>query len=380
MNLPFSNAAVADHYAVGTVAKQDWWLTSRGDSRATLLCLTLLIATLWMATRPYMGVIHNSQFYTVQALSALLPGRFASDLYFRYGSQDQFTSFTLIYKPVLAALGIAKAAMVLTIVGQVCWIAGLIYLARGLFQDGRTALLAVATAVALPGGVLLSYGEQFLTPRLIAEAITLWAFGSMLRGRPILALFLLGVSATVHPLMTLPGLAVLFFHEAAGRRIWWVLGAFAVIASLGLAAAGVQPFVRLFERFDPAWFDVVRVRDFFCLLTKWTIVRVAANLWHFCSGAPWRWSLAEPLEKRLFACSACGGVRWPARDLARRRSLAQCALSSMPSNTGPPGRWRCWQTSSLAPCSARSRGISQPRAYRHRCLVCGCHAHRDNFM
>ena len=360
MNLPFSNAAVADHYAVGTVAKQDWWLTSRGDSRATLLCLTLLIATLWMATRPYMGVIHNSRFYTVQALSALLPGRFASDLYFRYGSQDQFTSFTLIYKPVLAALGIAKAAMVLTIVGQVCWIAGLIYLARGLFQDGRTALLAVATAVALPGGVLLSYGEQFLTPRLIAEAITLWAFGSMLRGRPILALFLLGVSATVHPLMTLPELAVLFFHEAAGRRIWWVLGAFAVIASLGLAAAGVQPFVRLSERFDPAWFDVVRVRDFFCLLTKWTIVEWLQTCGMFTLGAL-ALSLAEPLEKQFLLAVLAVAFGGLLVTLLGGDLLHDVPSRRLPNNTGPPGRWQLLETSSLAPCSCAFGGISQPR-------------------
>jgi hypothetical protein len=244
---------------------------SSGRSRASSVCLALLtLATLWLSTRPYVGVIHDSRFYTVQALSALSPGRFADDLYFHYGSQDQFTLFTLVYKPVLAALGIAKAAMVLTIAGQCFWIAGLVYLARGMFQDGLLALIAVIMAVALPGGLLFNYGEQFLTPRLFAEAMTLWAFGAILRGRSVRALLLLGVSATIHPLMTLPGLAVLFVHEAVRWRIRWALAALAVITSVGLAFAGVQPFVRLAESFDPAWFAVVRVRDFFCLLGEWT--------------------------------------------------------------------------------------------------------------
>ena len=77
--------------------------------RVKMLSIALLIATLWLTTRPYVGVMDNSKFYTVQALNALMPGRFAEDLYFRYGSQDQFTLFSLVYKPFLAAFGIAAA-------------------------------------------------------------------------------------------------------------------------------------------------------------------------------------------------------------------------------------------------------------------------------
>lgn len=310
MNLRLSDAAVADDCAAGTVARQDWSATSSGYARASTVCMSLLIASLWLATRPYMGVIHDSRFYTVQALNALLPGRFADDLYFHFGSQDQFTSFTLIYKPELAALGIANAAMVLTIVGQCFWMAGLIYLARSIFRDGRVVLLAVTMAVVLPAGVMFNYGEQFLTPRLLAEAMTLWALGSMLRGRPLRALLLLGVSATIHPLMTLPGFAVLFLHEVGSRRVWWGLAALAVVASLGLASWGVQPFVRLSESFDPAWFAIVRVRDFFCLLTEWSVFDwlKACNIFVV---AALGLSVAEPRERRFFVAVlavAIGGL------------------------------------------------------------------------
>jgi len=223
-----------------------------------------------LSSRPYLGVIHDSRFYTIQALSALLPGHFNDDLYFRYGSADQFTLFTLAYKPALAAFGIAKSALMLTIVGQCLWISGLLFLSYSIFWEGRTALIAVTMAVALPGGALFNYGEQFLTPRLFAEGITLWALGSMLRNRPVRALILLGISATIHPIMTLPGLAALFLYQVWARRAWRVLTALAALGLLGVAFAGIEPFARLHESFDPEWFTTVRVRDFFCLLTQWT--------------------------------------------------------------------------------------------------------------
>ena len=234
------------------------------------LCLGLLLAVLWLATRPYVGVVQDGRFYTVQALRALTPGDFANDLYFQFGSQDQFTLFTLIYKPVLAIFGLAKAAMLLTIVGEVCWIGGLVYLAYGLFPQRVTVLVAVATAIALPSGVMFEYGESFLTPRLFAEAVTLWALGSMVRGKSIRALLLLVFAVTLHPIMTLAGFAMLFLYEAGNRRLWWILALGAGVGALALACWGVQPFARLRDAFDPEWFAVVQVRDFFCLLTKWT--------------------------------------------------------------------------------------------------------------
>jgi hypothetical protein len=314
--------SVADRsFTVSTEAQHGSAASSRGDSVVSVITLGLLLATLWLATHPYVGADYDSRFYTIQGLSALLPGRFADDLYFHYGSQDQFTTFTLMYKPVLAALGIGNAALVLTIIGQGFWITGLIYLARRLFRNGRIAFGAAVMAVALPGGVIFNYAEPFLTPRLFSQALTLWALGSMLRGRQVTALMLLGLSATVHPLMTLPGLAFLFLHEAAGRRIWWLIGAGVLIASLVLAWWGVQPFARLSETFDPAWFAVVRVRDSFSLVANWSdFDRIRAT--NMLVLAALGLTIAEPRERHFLVVAlavALGGVavNWLGGDILR---------------------------------------------------------------
>jgi hypothetical protein len=241
------------------------------------IILVLLITTVWLATRPYVGVIHDSRLYTVQALNVLLHGRFADDLHFLYGSQDKFTTFGLAYQPLLAILGIARGAMLFTIAGQCLWICGLIHLASSIFRDRRTALVAAMLAITLPGGIFLEYGEQFVTPRLFSEAMTMWALGSMLCGHPLRSLVLLCFSVSVHPIMTLPGFAALFLHEATRRRGWWVAAAASVTAAFALAYCNIQPFANILVNYDPAWFAIVRERDFFSFLSKWSVLEWAAT-------------------------------------------------------------------------------------------------------
>ena len=283
-------------------------------TRATGLCLAFLIATLWLTTRPYLGVIHDSRFYTIEALNELISGRFSDDLYFRYGSQGQFTLFTQMYKPFLAAFGIANGNLILTIIAQFIWLTGLLYITRTLFQDRKIVPVAISAAILLPGGIFLHYGEAFLTPRLFAEAITFWALGLMLRGRPIRALLLLCVSITIHPLNTLPGLAVLFLHEALRRPALWVAGGLAVIGTLALAFFGVQPFARFLASFDPEWFAIVRVRDGFCFITQ-----LGISEWiRFCNMlvlVVFGLVMAKPNERRFLGTVLAVGVGGPTLSL-----------------------------------------------------------------
>src|SRR5690242_9345397 len=76
------------------------------SSRLYLFVMLTSVATMWIATRPYFGIVHDSRFYMLEALHQINPARFASDLYFQFGSQDQFTVFAKLYLPLLPIFGI----------------------------------------------------------------------------------------------------------------------------------------------------------------------------------------------------------------------------------------------------------------------------------
>lgn len=246
----------------------------RGTEGRSLVWLTgtLLIAALWMASRPYEGAIGDARLYAVEALRLLLPGHFDDDLYFRSGSQGQFTLFPRIYAPFLAYFGVGGAALRLTVVFQAAWVGGLAFFVFSLFRDNRERFLAIAAVIIFPHRIFFAYGESFLTPRLAAEALTLWGLGFMVRERIIWTIVCLAVGMLLHPLMTLPAVACVALRQTLRRPLLWWLWGVLVAAILVAAGAGIQPFVRLFQRFDPAWFTVVSIRDQFCLPTQWDVL------------------------------------------------------------------------------------------------------------
>ncbi|HVB15932.1 MAG TPA: hypothetical protein VNF04_05325 [Stellaceae bacterium] len=279
-----------------------------GVPRLFTLSLTLLIAVLWLATRQYQGVVRDGRFYMVQALRALYPDRFAHDLYFLYGSQDQFTLFTRFYAPVVARFGVATSGMAFTVLGQVLWVAGLSYLASGLLRGRVQILLAVAAAIALPSTyALFGYGEEFASPRLFAEALSLGGLGLLVRGRPWPALAAIAAAAALHPLMALPALAVTLVERALVRPAWWLIIGAGVFAVAALAAAGVQPFAALRISLDPTWLAIVAVRDAQCLITAWSsdaYMRVIGT----AALAILAMAMAEPRERRFLGCCLAVGL------------------------------------------------------------------------
>lgn len=245
------------------------------QARLRALALALSLAALWFALHPYRGVVHDGRLYAVQALNALHPERFGSDLYFRYGSQDSFTIFSLLFKPLIAALGVGRGHYAVTLAGEAAFVIGLLFFVRTLFADRREALFAFVGAIAAQstyGGLgIFHYDEVFATPRPFAEALVLAAIASAFTGRWIYAGLSLVSAAALHPIMALSGLAGLGLWAALkDRRLLILAGAGAALGVL-LGACSIQPFARLFEVFDPEWFDVVRQRCGFGVLTRWSI-------------------------------------------------------------------------------------------------------------
>ncbi|NDU87091.1 MAG: hypothetical protein G3I09_02750 [Ferrovum sp.] len=232
----------------------------------------LLLGVMWLTTRPFIGILWDSEFYAVQALHTLWPARYADDLYFAFGSQDEFSIFSRIYAPVIAMMGLARANLLLTVLAQLCWLMGLTYLARGVFH-GRAIYLALVGVIIFPGagGVVFHYGEQILTPRILAEALTLWAIGTMWRGQVWRSAGILALALGVHPLMAISGCALWFlWFFGQSRRGWSLVGLLGVLLMV-LAGRGVEPFVRLFRTFDASWWTIVLQRSSYCFISQWGI-------------------------------------------------------------------------------------------------------------
>ena len=104
----------------------------RYEVRFVALCC-ILILSIWLATHPYPGIIHDGRFYAVEALRAAGLGRYDDDLYFRFGSQGQFTLFTTPYALVARWVGIGDAAIVLACLGEALWLVGIAWLGARIF-------------------------------------------------------------------------------------------------------------------------------------------------------------------------------------------------------------------------------------------------------
>ncbi|WP_212523401.1 hypothetical protein [Actibacterium sp. MT2.3-13A] len=240
---------------------------------AEALALGALLVALWLSVRPYQGIAHDARLYMAQALHRLGRAGLEGDLFFQYGSQDSFSAFSPVFAPAVALWGPATAHLVFAVIGQAVWLAALWALARSLFGRGWLGLASMGVAIAMVpnyGWGVLSYGERFVTPRLLAEAITLLALAAALRGRRGAAGGLVCAAGLLHPLMALPGLAAILALTLPRNR-WTVLGGAAALGAVAaLAAAGVEPFGRALQVYDEAWLAIVRDRTPHAFVADWS--------------------------------------------------------------------------------------------------------------
>lgn len=234
----------------------------------------LALILIWLAAHPYVGVIHDARFYTVQALNMADRGRFAVDLFFAYGSQDSFTAFTAPYSLLVHAAGPAAAHAIASAIGQTLWFGALVVLAQALFANRLERLVAIAAVILLDrhygASGVFNYSEPFVTPRLYAEALVLGALALCLRRRFIAAGAGFGAAVAIHPLMGLTGLAVIASIVLLKEKRAWIAVGLAGVAVVVLALSGVEPFGRLLKQLDPAWAAIVEQRSSYSFLARWS--------------------------------------------------------------------------------------------------------------
>jgi hypothetical protein len=226
----------------------------------TALCGFMAVGMIWLLSRPYHGIIHDSRIYVGRALADLDPQGIGRQLGFVEDHQSEFSIFAPLVAPVLKTAGPGTTALLLSFLALVLWLTAACFLATRLLK-GRDAVLALVCLAVLPlgyGGCYDSHtvfraGEAFLTPRPFAEAAGLAALAFFLDGRRLAGAVLWIIAMALHPIMALGVGAVGLTLLVMGDRRWlWLVssgGAVVVIAAL----LGLPVVDRLLIGMDPTW-------------------------------------------------------------------------------------------------------------------------------
>lgn len=240
-------------------------------ARLNLLPVLLVATAWWLLTRPYQGIWHDGLFYAVQALRRLYPDQYAGDVFFLYGSQDNFTLFSVAQAWLTGLLGMDAASLSLTVAGAVLWTYALLrLLLRWLTALPLAAcLILVLSADPHYGGFdVFSFGERFASPRLFSEAMVLLALSWWLEGRRLFAYAAVAGAALLHPLIALAGMGVFGWvllrgHISRPLLLWLALLLAGVAGMQLLVWAGLSP------RLDPPWRELIAQRSPFVFPYLW---------------------------------------------------------------------------------------------------------------
>lgn len=269
-----------------------------------------------MLARPYAGVRHDGILYLGQIYLQIEPSVFSRDLFFRYGSQDQFSVFSRLGAVLHSTLGLEGFQFLILLVGHVSLLAAAAWL-LGLLADARAKVLGLVCLAVMPhfyGDMgIFSFGETFVTARTLAEPLGLVALVLVVRGRLVLGLLAAAGSALLHPLLAIPVLLAgwLFLALTDRRWVWLAVPVAAMVSTL--VGLGVEPFARLSQRYDADWSAVVREANPFVYPLKWAMTS---------------WALSWSSILFLWMAAPC----WPERLARLARAVAAvtagCLLAS----------------------------------------------------
>lgn len=286
-------------------------IEARKETPWRSLLLFLLFAALWLLQHPYQGVMHDGVLYTGQALKHLHPENFAHDIFFLYGSQDDYTLFSPLYAGLIERFGLGEGAMLITLLGMLLWCYAVWRFTRS--WPGATRWLYLFLVALLPlkygGNEIFAAAEPYPVPRLWADALVLLACAFWLDKHRYRALVSWGLAALMHPLMALAGLAFVCFYELRFSRRWMLAVASGAVAACVLALLQVSLFGRLFQAMDPVWLDLVYQRtSLYMFPTAWGAAEYNVLVFH-AAVLLWAAALTEDARlKRIFVAACATGL------------------------------------------------------------------------
>ena len=241
------------------------------DNKQTHNCLLyVFITAVWVFFHPYNGIWHDGTLYMGQALQHLNPEQFKSDLFFFYGSQDQYTFFSPIYAFVINKVGIHSAAFFMMWISQLLWLISALLLAKQLLKPSMVwfalLLLAILPSYYEPSNTF-AYAETFVTARVFSEIFSILGLAFLIVNRSLLSYILLGIAAMLHPIMAMPALIAASVYRLPVK----------IIGILFFIGATIVLFVIIFPvpwdpllPMDSHWYAITLIRSPIVFLSQWS--------------------------------------------------------------------------------------------------------------
>ena len=263
---------MTNRYRFEWIAKTEVALTRVARQPWTLFLLLLCINTL---AQPYAGITHDARLYSVQVLNQVEGGSYADDIFFRYGSQDDYSLFSRLATPMVRWLGLSAAFFLIYLVSKSLLIFGMLRIVQVLVPNRAAGALALCYCMVFTihygGHHKLCVQESFVTPRILACALVLIGFDLLLRRRPLLSCAAIVSAAGVHPLMASGGLLIW-----AGYHVWKYVGirtfagVMAGTCGLAIIVLAVEPLgKRCFGEMDDVWRQTIMQASPFNFPSLW---------------------------------------------------------------------------------------------------------------
>ncbi len=239
------------------------------------VCFFLFLNALRSSVHPYLGFFGDAKIYALQVMNRVTPGFLDRDLFFAYGSQDNYSVFSILLAPLVSTVGLTWSFFLVYVAGTAFLIFAEMRLVRCLIPNrlaGNVTLILLAmTTLPYAGWGVLHVQEPFLTARLPAIALTLLGIEQLLRSRFAVALVLMLLAAVLHPLMAIGGLLVAVGAMCIAKLPRKVVLSIASTVALTVAAVLLcQPLGTLLLGYvDPEWYAIARRRSPFSYPSAW---------------------------------------------------------------------------------------------------------------
>ena len=277
-------------------------------------------ASLWLANHPYAGVTHDAVIYGLLALRQLAPEAYAKDLFFLFGSQNDYSIFTPIFSFLVKHFGLDDGAQIVVLSGAALWIFAITHLARSALGSNWLAgvpvfVLAATSFSYSPNFSTFALNESFATARSWAFPLAVTAISFAIRGRVWWAA-LFGFTATgIHPLLGVWPIVIWLGIHLTSRQILVCLLTIVGLLVLG-PLSGMLPFLQLME---PTWAQLVKVSSIDVFVGEWGTFRAGTiifwvgvlmlagrlgsphvRIWYSITGLVLVWSVLVSLVSSLY--------------------------------------------------------------------------------